>query len=97
MRHGQTKTSEAVTLASDSQQALNEIGQAIASIKDMITQIATAAEEQSYATDEINRNVLLAVEQAQKSRVAAEKSSGTADDLDKSAKKMTSLVSAFNT
>ena len=63
----------------------------------MITQIATAAEEQSYATDEINRNVLLAVEQAQKSRVAAEKSSGTADDLDKSAKKMTSLVSAFNT
>ena len=95
MQEGLTRTSETVTLADESRNSLTEISTAITHIKDMITQIATAAEEQSYATDEINKNVVLAVEQAQQSRQVALGSTSTADNLDKSSNQLRDMVNTF--
>lgn len=95
MQDGLTRTSETVTLADESRNSLTEISTAITHIKDMITQIATAAEEQSYATDEINKNVVLAVEQAQQSRQAALGSTTTADNLDRSSNQLRDMVNTF--
>lgn len=95
MQDGLTRTTETVTLADESRNSLTEISTAITHIKDMITQIATAAEEQSYATDEINKNVVLAVEQAQQSRQAALGSTTTADNLDRSSNQLRDMVNTF--
>jgi methyl-accepting chemotaxis protein len=57
MDAGREKFQKSVELAESAGQSLNEITQAVAAIRDMNAQIASAAEEQSTVTEDINRNV----------------------------------------
>ena len=57
MDAGSGKFQKSVDLAESAGQSLNEITQAVAAIRDMNAQIASAAEEQSTVTEDINRNV----------------------------------------
>jgi len=58
MEHSLEQTQQSVGQAESAGDALQAISQAISTINDMNTQIATASEEQSAVADEINRNVV---------------------------------------
>lgn len=96
MRQGQERTLSTVDLAQASGRSLQEVSQAITHIKDMITHIATAAEEQTYATEEINKNVFKVVNLVQASRQSAQHSTETANTLDQTSMRMTELVRKFS-
>ncbi len=96
MRKGQERTLRTVDLAQASGRSLQEVSQAITHIKDMITHIATAAEEQTYATEEINKNVINVVNLVQASRRSAQHSTETANTLDDTSARMTDLVRKFS-
>jgi len=57
MDAGRDKFQKSVELAESAGESLSEITQAVAAIRDMNAQIASAAEEQSTVTEDINRNV----------------------------------------
>lgn len=54
---GATLTTSTVTLASQTQDALDEILNSTSKVSEMSTQTATATEEQTHVTEEINRNL----------------------------------------
>lgn len=58
MARGQKRASDTVERANLAGAALDAITSAVSMIRDMNTQIATAAEEQSTVTEEINQNVV---------------------------------------
>ena len=73
MDAGRDKFQKSVDLAESAGQSLNEITQAVAAIRDMNAQIASAAEEQSTVTEDINRNVTeISASSDQTARVSAE-------------------------
>lgn len=96
MRQGQERTLNTVDLAQASGKSLEEVSQAITHIKDMITHIATAAEEQTYATEEINKNVINVVNLVQASRKSASQSTQTAGLLEDTSARMSELVRKFS-
>lgn len=57
MSSGKSQVIESVDKATETGQALANIEQAVSAIKDMNTQIASAAEEQSAVAEEINKSV----------------------------------------
>ena len=57
MDQGQTRAKDSVARAQDAGASLTKITRSVATISDMNTQIASAAEEQSAVSDEINKNV----------------------------------------
>ena len=94
MEAGKKQAETSVGEAARAGQSLQTIAQAIHEINDMITQIASAAEEQSAAAEEINRNITnisqLAEQTAQGSQEAAQAAvalSALADDLRKIVKR----------
>ncbi|PIW62690.1 methyl-accepting chemotaxis protein [Shewanella sp. CG12_big_fil_rev_8_21_14_0_65_47_15] len=54
---GASLTTSTVTLASQTQEALDEILNSTSKVSEMSTQTATATEEQTHVTEEINRNL----------------------------------------
>lgn len=58
MEHGQNLTEESVASTEETSHSIGEIITAIASINDMNTQIASAAEEQAAVVEDINRNIV---------------------------------------
>ncbi len=58
MMLGQTKARQTLQQFEKTDQTLLEINQAVARIREMNTQIATAADEQGAVAEEINRNLL---------------------------------------
>ncbi len=54
---GASLTTSTVTLASQTQDALDEILNSTSKVSEMSTQTATATEEQTHVTEEINRNL----------------------------------------
>ncbi|AFU97270.2 methyl-accepting chemotaxis protein [Simiduia agarivorans] len=95
MRDGQGKTSATVELAGAAGDSIRAITDAVSRIRDMNTQIATAAEEQSYASDEISRNVGSMAELAQNAHSSARRSTEIANELDHTAQELTTLVAHF--
>lgn len=58
MDTGHQQAQDSVKQAKNTSDSINKITQAVTSINDMNTQIATAAEEQSAVADEMNRNII---------------------------------------
>ncbi|BFM11251.1 methyl-accepting chemotaxis protein CtpH [Simiduia litorea] len=95
MRDGQDKTHATVDLAGQAGDSIRAITDAVSRIRDMNTQIATAAEEQSYASEEISRNVTGMAELAQNAHSAARRSTEIANRLDATSSELTSLIARF--
>lgn len=57
MRSGMAQADTSVAHAQDAKQRLGDISESVNRIKDMTTQIATAAEEQSVVADDVSRNI----------------------------------------
>lgn len=79
----------------ESAHILDSIYQNIASISDLNTQIATAAEEQSYASEEINRNVTRVNELATTSHHQAGEAAKASADLAKLSTGLHATVEKF--
>ena len=95
MEISRDKTRRTVELVGETGESIRAISSAIASILDMNTQIATAAEEQSYAAEEINKNVGNVVSMVQQAHESAQRSTQTANDLDATAKKLSGQIAHF--
>ncbi|MCP8900456.1 methyl-accepting chemotaxis protein [Gilvimarinus xylanilyticus] len=95
MEVGREKTQRTVTLVGETGDSIRAISAAIASIVDMNTQIATAAEEQSYAAEEINKNVANVVTMVQNANQSARQSTQTANKLDESAQTLSQQIAHF--
>lgn len=95
MRTSQSKAQGTMEMASQADQAINDISSAVAKIQNMNTQIATAAEEQSYAAEEINRNVIRIVKMVNDTNNQAQKSTQIAASLDSSSRDLERQIARF--
>jgi methyl-accepting chemotaxis protein len=76
-------------------QALNEINSAVATISNMATQIATAAEEQTHVTNEITQNVTSIKEVTDQLVIGAKDSMDQSSELKLQASNLISKVTTF--
>lgn len=95
MRQGEERAESGVEKAAMAGEALAEITRAVASINDMNTHIASAAEEQSAVSDEINRNISTISSVAEQNTESAEQTSRASEELAHLATELQTLVSQF--
>ncbi|MHB8473486.1 MAG: methyl-accepting chemotaxis protein [Gammaproteobacteria bacterium] len=76
-------------------ESLAMIAGAVATINDMNTQIASAAEEQSAVAEEINRNVVNISQAAVQSAAGSQQTASSSEDLARLAAQLQSLVGRF--
>ncbi|HSH28902.1 MAG TPA: PAS domain-containing methyl-accepting chemotaxis protein [Thiohalobacter sp.] len=95
MEQGQNTAHESVEQAQQAVTSLNTISDNVATISDMATQIATAAEEQSAVADEINRNVTNISDGAGQTLDAARQSAYDATQLAEMVHDMESMLKQF--
>ena len=95
MSHSTTQTESAVQRAREAGEALESITTAVASINDMNTQIASAAEEQSSVAEEMNRNVVNINQVADESSESVAHTTRASDELAKLAADLQGLVDKF--
>jgi len=93
MTQGQTQAQSGLAETNLAQEALNHIADAVASVRDMNIQIATATEEQTAVAQEINNNISNIQEASQLIADAAKESQVNSDDLEKMAKNLRTVVS----
>ncbi len=97
MEQGNSRTRESAEQAEHARAGLAEITGAVANIRDMNAQIATAAEEQAATVAEINRNVHGVSDSAKTSNDHAHQSLSTANQLNNVAGKLHDLVLRIRT
>ena len=88
MQEGRDQTQETVGLAAKAGDAIRSITDAVASIRDMNAQIATAAEEQSAVSVEIKNNVDGMANLAEHAHASARSSTEVANSLDATASEL---------
>lgn len=95
MTTSQEQAQNTVTSAGEAGEAIAEITRAVASISEMNSQIATAAEEQSYAAEEINKNIEKVVNLVRGAHESAQGSTQTARDLNDLSRQLSTQVAHF--
>src|SRR5690606_29186926 len=95
MEKSQERATEGVTKANEAAQALDAITRAVATIRDMNLQIATASEQQSATTEELNRNVTSIRELAEQSAAGADQTTAASDELARLASDLQQSVAWF--
>jgi len=95
MREGRGQASESVESAGDAQQALGRITAAVGTIRDMNTQIASAAEQQSAVAEEINKNVINISDIGAQVSSGAEQTRTAGEELARLAGQLQRLVGQF--
>ncbi len=85
----------AVDKAKTAGASLSSISRAIASINDMSTQIASAAEQQSAVSEEINRGVLRINDRTERTAEGATQTAQASQELEHIAAELESLVKQF--
>ncbi len=95
MQQGSAKARETVTQAAAAGAALDKIAEAVKTISDMNTQIATAAGQQNSVTDEINRSVITVNDTIGKTAESAHCSAASSDNLSKIAGSLEGMVARF--
>lgn len=95
MAEGTDKVENGVRLANEAGDALKQIVSGVENVTDMISQIATSAEEQSATTDEISRNMDSIAEVAKSNVGAIGEVSKATDEMAHLASELKDLVSGF--
>jgi len=95
METGHEQAQLSVEQASKASNAINEITRAVASINEMNTQIATAAEEQSSVADEMNRSVVQISADADSTLTNTEDTKAAAVQVGTLADSMQQMISRF--
>ena len=95
MDQGQDKASHSLAQVESADSALNQINQAVARIKDMNAQIATAAEEQGTVAEEINRNIVSISNLSSESAQGAEETAHASSEQAQLAVRLDKLASKF--
>ncbi len=95
MEQGQSQAQAGVEKAREASDALQSISSAVATINDLNTQIASAAEEQSATTEEINRNITNIRDMAEQTQSGAQQASSVSAELSKLAAELQQVVGRF--
>jgi len=95
MAQGKLKSTRSVELASDAGEAFAEIDEAIKQIIQMMTSVATAAEQQSSTVAEIDRNVSSIQQVHQKTVVLSDSTNASGESLATSVTRLQSLFAKF--
>jgi aerotaxis receptor len=95
MTRGQDAAEKGVEKAKGAGESLDSISNAVNSITQMTTQIATAAEEQSAVSEEINRNVIRISELSEHTLSGTQMISASSNSVDQSVTQLNSLVKQF--
>jgi len=95
MAQGRTRAEESVRRAAEAGEALQAITSSIAVIRDMTTQIASAAEEQTAATAEISQNVVNISGMAERTTDGANQTAQASQDLTRIADQLQKQVAYF--
>ncbi len=95
MEQGRSKADACVQQAAKAGSSLESITAMVDRIKEMNTQIASAAEEQSATTEEINRNVVNISEISAETSQGAEQTAQASDELARLAVQLQGLVGKF--
>ncbi|MDB2704964.1 methyl-accepting chemotaxis protein [Pseudomonadota bacterium] len=95
MAQGKTKAKESVELAQQAGGSLESIVSSIAIIRDMNTQIASAAKQQASVAEGINNNIVQISEIAEESTTNAERTSLTSNELADLANNLRAKVKEF--
>lgn len=95
MGEGTQKVENGVTLANQAGDALKQIVSGVENVTDMISHIATSAEEQSSTTDEISRNMDSIAEVAKSNVAAIGEVANATNEMARLATELKDLVSNF--
>lgn len=95
MDESRTRAEDSVSQAARAGTSLEAITSAVSLIKDMNTQIATAAEEQSAVAEEINRNVVNISDIVDRTAEGASQTSVASEQLARLAGELQQLVNQF--
>lgn len=95
MQEGKKEADRNVQEAASAAKALDAIGNAIGTIRELNTQIATATEEQGAVTKEINRNVVNINEVGKHTAEGARESAQSSDELAQLAKNIQGQLQHF--
>jgi len=95
MASGRSKAGASVARAGAAGESLAKITSAVASINDMNTQIASAAEEQSAVSEEINRNTVSIHDLAEASSTAGQQTASEAAQLESLASDLQGRMAQF--
>ncbi len=95
METGRETAQSGANGAREAAQSLDAIARAVATIRDMNNQIASAAEEQNAVADEMNRNIVNISQGAEQTAAGAEQTTTAATELSRLAGDLQNLVSSF--
>lgn len=95
MELGRTQAQTGATQATDAAQSLVKITTAVATINDMNTQIASAAEEQSLVTEEMNRNIININHASEHAADGATQTTSASEELARLASGLQELIGQF--
>ena len=95
MEKGQKTATSAVEKAGSAGESLDLITNAVNTITQMSTQIATAAEEQTAVSEEINRNVIHINELSEKTLSGTQMINETSNNVDQEVVRLENLVKQF--
>jgi len=97
MDEGASKVENGARLANETGDSLRQIVSGVENVTDMITHIATSAEQQSATTDEITRNMDSITEVARSNVDAISEASKATNELARLASELRSMVANFKT
>ena len=97
MEESRSRAQNSVQQAAKAGDSLMSITQAVTTINDMNTQIASAAEEQHAVAEEINRNITNISEVAEMSAEGVHQSAAASDNLSHLSMQLNELVNRFKT
>ena len=95
MQEGKEAADRNVEQAIVAETALDNIAEAVARIKDLSIQIATATEEQTAVTEEINRSVVYINELGKQTAAGAQDTAASSEELTQIADRIQQLLGNF--